>query len=89
MYLDKTKRTELYTQFGQNAQDSGTSESQIAQFSFRIAHLTEHLKKNKKDYSTQLSLIKMVGKRRDLLNYLKQIDIARYRAVIEKLGLRR
>lgn len=49
MYLDKTKRTELYTQFGQNAQDSGTSESQIAQFSFRIAHLTEHLKKNKKD----------------------------------------
>ena len=89
MYLDKTKRAELYTLFGHNAQDSGTAESQIAQFSFRIAHLTEHLKKNKKDYSTQLSLIKMVGKRRDLLNYLKQIDIARYRAVIEKLGLRR
>ncbi|MFM9142743.1 MAG: 30S ribosomal protein S15, partial [Bacteroidota bacterium] len=74
---------------GQNAQDSGTAESQIAQFSFRSAHLTEHLKKNKKDYSTQLSLVKMVGKRRDLLNYLKQIDIARYRAVIEKLNLRR
>jgi small subunit ribosomal protein S15 len=89
MYLDKTKRSEIYTQFGQNAQDSGTAESQIAQFSFRIAHLTEHLKKNKKDYSTQLSLVKMVGKRRDLLNYLKQIDIARYRAVIEKLNLRR
>ena len=89
MYLDKTKRAEIYTQFGQNTQDSGTAESQVAQFSFRIAHLTEHLKKNKKDYSTQLSLIKMVGKRRDLLNYLKQIDIARYRAVIEKLGLRR
>jgi small subunit ribosomal protein S15 len=89
MYLDKTKREELYTQHGQNAQDSGTAESQIAQFSFRISHLTEHLKKNKKDYSTQLSLVKMVGKRRDLLNYLKHIDIARYRAIIEKLNLRR
>ena len=60
MYLDKTKRAEIYTQFGQNAQDSGTAESQVAQFSFRIAHLTEHLKKNKKDYSTQLSLIQEV-----------------------------
>jgi len=48
MYLDKTKRAELYTQFGHNAQDSGTAESQIAQFSFRIAHLTEHLRKTKR-----------------------------------------
>ncbi|MBM3936699.1 MAG: 30S ribosomal protein S15 [Sphingomonadales bacterium] len=89
MYLNKTQRAEIYSQYGQNAQDSGTAESQIAQFSFRIAHLTEHLKKNKKDFSTQLSLVKMVGKRRDLLNYLKQIDIARYRAIVEKLNLRR
>lgn len=89
MYLDKTQRAEIYSRYGQNAQDSGTAESQIAQFSFRISHLTEHLKKNKKDYSTQLSLVKMVGKRRDLLNYLKQIDIARYRAIVEKLNLRR
>ena len=89
MYLDKTQRAEIYSLYGHNAQDSGTAESQIAQFSFRISHLTEHLKKNKKDYSTQHSLVKMVGKRRDLLNYLKQIDIARYRAIVEKLNLRR
>jgi small subunit ribosomal protein S15 len=89
MYLDKTQRAEIYSRYGQNAQDSGTAESQIAQFSFRIAHLTEHLKQNKKDFSTQLSLVKMVGKRRDLLNYLKQIDIARYRAIVEKLNLRK
>jgi small subunit ribosomal protein S15 len=58
-------------------------------FSYRISHLTEHLKKNRKDHNTERSLIALVGKRRKLLNYLKDNDIERYRAIIEKLGLRK
>ena len=86
---DAETKKKIIAEYATAEGDTGSPEVQIALLSHRIAHLTEHLKKNKKDYSTQLSLIKMVGKRRDLLNYLKQIDIARYRAVIEKLGLRR
>ena len=58
-------------------------------FSYRIAHLTEHLKKNRKDYGTQRALQLLVGKRRSLLDYLKKKDIARYRAIVKELGLRR
>jgi small subunit ribosomal protein S15 len=58
-------------------------------FSYRIAHLTEHLKQNRKDFNTQRALIKLVGKRRKLLDYLKDTDIARYRAIVAELGLRR
>ena len=61
----------------------------IALFTYRINHLTEHLKQNKKDYATQRSLLKMVGKRRDLLNYLIKIDIFRYRAIIKEVGIRK
>ena len=63
--------------------------SQIALFSTRISHLTEHLKLNKKDYSTEHALVSLVGKRRRLLNYLKDIDIQRYRAIVKELGLRK
>ncbi|WP_278901141.1 30S ribosomal protein S15, partial [Leyella stercorea] len=67
----------------------GSAESQIALFSYRISHLTEHLKKNRKDYTTARSLTQLVGKRRALLNYLYDRDINRYRAIIKALGLRK
>lgn len=89
MHLDTAQKQEIYKKFGAGAQDTGSPESQIAQFTERISHLTAHLKKNRKDYSTQQALIKMVGKRRDLLTYLQTNDIMRYRAIIEKLNLRK
>jgi len=88
-YLDSDKKKEIFEKHGKSNTDTGSSESQIALFSYRIAHLTEHLKSNKKDFSTQRALIKLVGKRRSLLNYLKNIDIERYRAIVKELGLRR
>lgn len=89
MYLTSEKKTEIFAKHGKSATDTGSTEGQIALFSFRIANLTEHLKKNRKDYSTQRSLVKLVGKRRSLLNYLMKKDIARYRAIVKELGLRR
>ncbi len=89
MYLTSEKKTELFEKYGKSAADTGSAESQIALFSFRISSLTEHMKKNRKDHSTERSLTKMVGKRRALLNYLKRRDIARYRAIIKALGLRK
>lgn len=89
MYLTSETKKEFFKKFGKNAEDTGTAEGQIALFSFRIAHLTEHLKKNKKDYSTQRALVRLVGKRRNLLDYLKNKDIERYRSIIKELKLRR
>ena len=89
MYLTPKKKQEFFAKYGKNAQDTGSAEGQIAMFSFRIAHLTEHLKKNRKDANTQRALITMVGKRRRLLDYLKAKDITRYRAIVKDLGLRR
>jgi small subunit ribosomal protein S15 len=89
MYLNTAKKQEIFAKFGGAATNTGMAESQIALFSTRISHLTEHLKKNKKDFSTQQALIKLVGKRRDLLTYLHDNDISRYRAIIEKLNLRK
>jgi small subunit ribosomal protein S15 len=89
MFLDAQKKIEFFTKFGKDAQDTGSSEAQIAMFSYRIAHLTEHLKQNRKDFNTQRALIKLVGKRRKLLDYLKANDISRYRAIVAELGLRR
>ncbi|MCH9774767.1 30S ribosomal protein S15 [Schleiferiaceae bacterium] len=89
MYLTKEKKEEIFAEYGTSATDTGSSEGQIALFSYRIDHLTGHLKQNKKDHNTERSLIRLVGKRRKLLNYLKQTDITRYRAIIEKLGLRK
>jgi small subunit ribosomal protein S15 len=88
-YLDAEKKKELFSQYGQSNEDTGSAESQIALFSYRIKHLTEHLKSNKKDFSTQRALLTLVGKRRRLLNYLKDRDIERYRAIIKELGLRK
>ena len=89
MYLDQTKKTEIFSQYGKSATDTGSPESQIALFSYRIKHLTEHLKENHKDFRTARSLTKLVGKRRALLDYLKARDIERYRAIVKQLGLRR
>ncbi|ANR73081.1 30S ribosomal protein S15 [Prevotella scopos JCM 17725] len=91
MYLDKTKKAEIFAQYGkeQSTTDTGSAESQIALFSYRIKHLTEHVKKNRKDYVTTRSLTQLVGKRRALLDYLYDRDIERYRAIIKALGLRK
>jgi len=89
MYLTSDKKKEFFAKHGKGESDTGTSEGQIALFSYRIAHLTEHLKKNRKDFSTQRALISLVGKRRRLLDYLKDRDIERYRAIIKELNLRK
>lgn len=88
MYLTKEKKQEIFAEHG-SATDTGKAEAQIALFTYRIGHLTEHLKSNRKDFNTERSLVKLVGKRRGLLNYLKNKDINRYRAIVKKLGLRK
>ncbi len=89
MYLDSNKKKEIFAKHGGSEANTGSTEGQIALFTFRIAHLTEHLKKNRKDYGTQRALQLLVGKRRSLLDYLKAKDIEKYRALIKDLGLRR
>jgi len=89
MYLTKEVKAEIFAKHGKSATDTGTSEGQIALFTHRINHLTEHLKRNRKDYNTERSLVKLVGKRRSLLDYLKKKEINRYRAIIAELGLRK
>ena len=89
MYLDVAKKKEIFEEYGKSNTDTGSAESQIALFSYRIAHLTEHMKVNKKDYTTERSLTILLGKRRRLLNYLKDRDFERYRAIVKKLGLRK
>lgn len=91
MYITAEKKQELFATHGfqKSATDTGSPESQIALFTARINHLTEHLKENKKDHATRLGLLKLVGKRRSLLDYLHKTDISRYRAVLADLGLRK
>jgi small subunit ribosomal protein S15 len=91
MYLTKEKKQELFeTHSIQKLKtDTGSAESQIALFTHRINHLTEHLKVNKKDFATQQGLLKLVGKRRKLLSYLSKNDIERYRSIIAELNLRK
>ena len=88
MYLSTEYKAEIFAKHGKSATDTGSAEGQVALFTARIAHLTGHLKQNKKDFSTQLSLQKLVGKRRALLAYLYKKDINRYRAIIKALELR-
>jgi small subunit ribosomal protein S15 len=89
MYLNQEIKKEIFGKYGKSNTDTGSPESQIALFSHRISYLTEHLKLNKKDYSTEHSLVKLVGKRRRLLDYLKDRDIERYRHIIKELGIRK
>ncbi|MEA3480243.1 MAG: 30S ribosomal protein S15 [Bacteroidota bacterium] len=89
MYLTAETKKEFFKEYGKSEFDTGSAEGQIALFTFRIKHLTEHLKENKKDNVTKRYLVLMVGKRRRLLDYLKKKDIERYRAIIKKLGIRK
>lgn len=91
MYLNTEIKKEIFGKYGHGhtAADTGSPESQVALFTFRINHLTDHLKTHKKDESTRAGLLRLVGKRRRLLNYLMHTDIERYRAVIKELGIRK
>lgn len=91
MYLSKETKQEIFENHGRlkSKTDTGSPESQIALYSFRINHLTNHLKSNKKDFSTRQGLLKMVGRRRRLLDYLQKKDIERYRSIIKELKIRK
>ena len=89
MYLTTDVKKEIFEQYGKSATDTGSPEAQVALFTHRIKHLTEHVKQNQGDRVTKRALINLVGKRKKMLEYLKQQDIERYRALIKKLGLRK
>ncbi|MEH6681852.1 MAG: 30S ribosomal protein S15 [Sediminicola sp.] len=89
MYLTQEAKAEIFKKHGASEKNTGSAEGQIALFTFRINHLTEHLKRNRKDFNTERSLVKLVGKRRSLLDYLIKKDITRYRAIIAELGIRK
>lgn len=89
MALSKEEKAKIIKEFAKNENDCGSAEVQIAILTNEINNLTEHLKEHKHDYHSKRGLLKKVGRRKNLLNYLKNNDIARYREVIEKLGLRK
>ncbi|MBC2839015.1 30S ribosomal protein S15 [Robiginitalea sp. SC105] len=89
MYLTKEKKAEIFKKFGGSDSNTGSTEGQIALFTERINHLTGHLKNNQKDYNTERSLVRLVGKRRSLLDYLKKKDIEKYRSLIKELNIRK
>jgi small subunit ribosomal protein S15 len=89
MYLTSEKKAEIFQKHGKTESDTGSPEGQVALFTYRINHLTGHLKKNRKDFATEKALVDLVGKRRRILGYLKKKDIERYRAIIAELGIRK
>ncbi|MGI9551356.1 MAG: 30S ribosomal protein S15 [Aurantibacter sp.] len=89
MYLTKEAKTEIFKKHGGAEKNTGSTEGQIALFTHRINHLTGHLKNNQKDYNTERSLVRLVGKRRSLLDYLKKKDIVKYRELIKELNIRK
>lgn len=89
MALDTQKKKDIIDRFKRHERDTGSPEVQIAILTERINELTEHLKEHRKDYHSRRGLLKMVGARRGLLNYLRDNDIARYREIIDRLGLRK
>lgn len=88
-YFTAEKKKEIFTEYGGTEANTGSTEAQIALFTFRIKELSEHLKLNKKDHSCRRTLLMIVGKRKRLLKYLASKDINKYRQLIEKLGLRK
>nr|WP_072514297.1 30S ribosomal protein S15 [Ndongobacter massiliensis] len=86
--LTREEKQELIAEYGANEADTGSPEVQIAMLSKRIAELTEHFKTHSKDHHSRRGMFKMIGRRRGLLNYLKERDIERYRSIVERLGLR-
>ncbi len=89
MYLTTEIKRNFFKEYGKSEFDTGSSEAQVAMFTYRIKHLTEHLKLNKKDKATEKALIALVSKRRKQLEYLKETDIERYRTIIKTLGIRK
>ncbi len=89
MYLTSEVKKDIFKKHGGSDKNTGSAESQVALFTHRIDHLTSHLKSNKKDFGTQRALLNLVGKRRAMLDYLKNTDIMRYRAVIKVLDIRK
>ncbi|MBR9833051.1 30S ribosomal protein S15 [Acidiluteibacter ferrifornacis] len=89
MYLTTEIKEGFFEKYGEKKTNTGSTEGQIALFTHRISHLTEHLKKNHKDFNTERSLVRLVGKRRNLLDYLKNKDINKYRELIKDLGIRK
>jgi small subunit ribosomal protein S15 len=89
MYLSTEKKQEIFKKFGGDTKNTGSTEAQVALFTHRINHLTEHLKKNRKDYGTQKALLDLVGKRKSLLTYYKNKDIVKFRELIKELGIRK
>ncbi|PZD77609.1 30S ribosomal protein S15 [Mesonia sp. K7] len=89
MYLTKEDKQKLFAEHGSGKTDTGSTEGQIALFTKRISHISDHLKTNQKDFNSERSLVSLVGKRRRLLDYLKKKDITRYREIVAKLGLRK
>lgn len=89
MYNSKEVKERIFKKHGKSEKDTGSTEGQIALFTHRIEHLSNHLKQNKTDFNTERSLVRLVGKRRSLLDYLKAKDILRYREIVKELGLRK
>lgn len=89
MYLTSETKKEIFKKYGNSEKNTGSTEAQIALFTLRINHLTNHLKTNKKDFVTKRALINLVGKRRSLLNYLKKTNLEKYRALLADLNLRK
>ena len=89
MYLTSEVKADIFKKHGGSDKNTGSTEGQIALFTYRINHLTGHLKKNQKDFNTERSLVKLVGKRRSLLDYLKKKDIEKYRELIKELNIRK
>ena len=87
--LSKEKKTAIMEEYARTPGDTGSPEVQVAVLTARIQELTEHLKENPKDHHSRRGMLKMIGKRRNLLAYLKDVDIERYRSLIERLGLRK
>ena len=89
VYLPQEKRDEIFEEYGGSAKNTGSTKGQIALFTYRIQELSKHLQDNHKDHAARRTLLALVGKRRALLNYLSRKDINEYRALIEKLGIRK
>lgn len=89
MSITKEEKKEIFKEYGASEEDTGSSEAQVALFTHRINHLTDHLKEHENDHSSRRTLLQLVGKRRRLLNYIKDNDVVQYRELIQKLGIRK
>lgn len=89
VYLTKEKKAEVLSEHGRGGNDTGSAEAQISLFTYRIQHLSDHLRQNKKDHASRKALLTLVGKRKRLLNYMSKKDLSKYRQLLETLGIRK